>query len=107
MEEERSQNGPRLYERIYAAVRQIPVGRVATYGQIARLVGGCSAQMVGFALAALPNGSDVPWQRVINAKGKISPRGIGFGSLIQRTLLEGEGIVFMRDETIDLNAYGW
>ena len=61
MEEERSQNGPRLYERIYAAVRQIPVGRVATYGQIARLVGGCSAQMVGFALAALSNGSDVPW----------------------------------------------
>jgi methylated-DNA-protein-cysteine methyltransferase-like protein len=107
MEEERSQNGPRLYERIYAAVRQIPVGRVATYGQIARLVGGCSAQMVGFALAALPNGSDVPWQRVINAKGKISPRGIGFGSLIQRTLLEEEGIVFMQDEIIDLNTYGW
>lgn len=107
MEEERSQNGPRLYERIYAAVRQIPVGRVTTYGQIARLVGGCSAQMVGFALAALPNGSDVPWQRVINAKGKISPRGIGFGSLIQRTLLEEEGIIFMRDETIDLNTYGW
>lgn len=107
MEEERSQNGPRLYERIYAAVRQIPVGRVATYGQIARLVGGCSAQMVGFALAALPNGSDVPWQRVINAKGKISRRGIGFGSLIQRTLLEEEGIIFMRDESIDLNTYGW
>lgn len=107
MEEERSQNGPRLYERIYAAVRQIPVGRVATYGQIARLVGGCSAQMVGFALAALPNGSDVPWQRIINAKGKISPRGIGFGSLIQRTLLEEEGIVFMQDEIIDLNTYGW
>ena len=107
MEEERSQNGPRLYERIYAAVRQIPVGRVATYGQIARLVGACSAQMVGFALAALPNGSDVPWQRVINAKGKISPRGIGFGSLIQRTLLEEEGIVFMQDEIIDLNTYGW
>ena len=107
MEEERSQNGPRLYERIYAAVRQIPVGRVATYGQIARLGGGCSAQLGRFALAALPNGSDVPWQRVINAKGKISPRGIGFGSLIQRTLLEEEGIVFMQDEIIDLNTYGW
>ena len=105
--EESSQSGPRLYERIYATVRQIPSGRVATYGQIARLVGGCSAQMVGFALAALPNGSDVPWQRVINAKGKISPRGIGFGSLIQRTLLEEEGIVFMQDEIIDLNTYGW
>lgn len=107
MEEDHSHIGPRLYERIYAAVRQIPAGRVATYGQIARLVGGCSAQMVGFALAALPNGSDVPWQRVINAKGKISPRGIGFGSMIQRTLLEEEGVVFSRDETIDLNTYRW
>ena len=105
--EESGQSGPRLYERIYATVRQIPAGRVATYGQIARLVGGCSAQMVGFALAALPNGSDVPWQRVINAKGKISPRGIGFGSMIQRTLLEEEGVDFSRDETIDLNTYGW
>ena len=105
--EESSQSGPRLYERIYATVRQIPSGRVATYGQIARLVGGCSAQMVGFALAALPNGSDVPWQRVINAKGKISPRGIGFGSMIQRTLLEEEGVLFSRDETIDLITYGW
>jgi methylated-DNA-protein-cysteine methyltransferase-like protein len=105
--EESSQSGPRLYERIYATVRQIPSGRVATYGQIARLVGGCSAQMVGFALAALPDGSDVPWQRVINAKGKISPRGIGFGSMIQRTLLEEEGVLFSRDETIDLITYGW
>ena len=105
--EESSQSGPRLYERIYATVRQIPSGRVATYGQIARLVGGCSAQMVGFALAALPDGSDVPWQRVINAKGKISPRGIGFGSMIQRTLLEEEGVLFSRDETIDLTTYGW
>ena len=105
--EESSQSGPRLYERIYATVRQIPSGRVATYGQIARLVGGCSAQMVGFALAALPDGSDVPWQRVINAKGKISPRGIGFGGMIQRTLLEEEGVLFSRDETIDLITYGW
>lgn len=104
---EKSDSGPRLYDRIYAAVRQIPVGRVATYGQIARLVGGCSAQMIGFALAALPNGSDVPWQRVVNRQGKISPHGVGFGSMIQRTLLEDEGIVFTLDGEIDLKIYGW
>lgn len=105
--EEKRHNGPRLYERIYATVRQIPAGRVATYGQVARLVGGCSAQMIGFALAALPDGSDVPWQRVINAKGKISPRGIGFGSMIQRTLLEDEGVIFTVDGTVDLDTFGW
>lgn len=104
---EKAQTGPRLYDRIYAAVRQIPAGRVATYGQIAHLVGGCSAQMVGFALAALPNGSDVPWQRVINRQGKISPRGLGFDSMIQRTLLEDEGVVFNLDNEIDLKTYGW
>lgn len=105
--DEHNQAEPRLYDRIYAAVRQIPAGRVATYGQIARLVGGCSAQMVGFALAALPNGSDVPWQRVVNVKGKISPRGVGFGSMIQRTLLEDEGIEFGLDGVINFEIYGW
>jgi len=100
-------NGPKLYDRIYAVIRQIPAGRVATYGQIAHLVEGCSAQMIGFALAALPDGSDVPWQRVINAKGRISPRGIGFGSMIQRTLLEEEGVQFSLDDSINLDIYGW
>ncbi len=104
---EKTQSGPRLYERIYATVRQIPVGRVATYGQIAHLVGGCSAQMIGFALAALPDGSDVPWQRVVNREGKISVRGIGFGGMVQRTLLEEEGVVFRLDGTIDLKEFGW
>lgn len=104
---EKPQTGPRLYDRIYAAVRQIPAGRVATYGQIAHLVGGCSAQMVGFALAGLPAGSDVPWQRVVNRQGKISPRGVGFDSMIQRTLLEEEGVVFTLEGVIDLKIYGW
>lgn len=97
----------RTYDRIYAFVRQIPAGRVATYGQIARLVGGISAQMVGFALAALPEGLDVPWQRVINAQGKISPHGFGYGSAVQRELLEGEGIIFDSEGRIDLSFYGW
>lgn len=99
-----------LYERIYAVVRQVPPGRVTTYGQVARLVGGISAQMVGFALAALrdrPAGQEVPWQRVINARGKISPHGYGFGSAIQRQLLEEEGVVFDVAGCVDLSLYGW
>ncbi len=99
---------PRLYQRIYAMVRRIPPGRVATYGGIARLVGGCSAQMIGFALAALRGTDhDVPWQRVINHMGKISPHGVGFGSLIQRQLLEEEGILFDLEGRVDLERFGW
>lgn len=108
MEEE-----PRLYDLIYAIVRQVPRGRVATYGQIARIAGRCSAQMVGFALAALPSfrdsevHADVPWQRVINARGMISPHGFGVGSLAQRDLLEEEGIIFNEQGIIDLAVFGW
>ncbi len=97
----------RLYDQIYDTVRQIPRGRVASYGQIARLVGGCSAQMIGFAMAALPEGSDVPWQRVINRQGKISPHGYGLGSLVQRQLLEDEGVEFDLEGCIDWDRFGW
>ncbi|HEY9077731.1 MAG TPA: MGMT family protein [Anaerolineaceae bacterium] len=96
-----------LYQRIYAVVRQIPAGKVATYGQIARISGGCTARMVGYAMAAVPNNLDVPWQRVINAQGKISPRGSGIGTLMQRALLEQEGVKFNPQGVIDLNEYGW
>ncbi|HEY3344067.1 MAG TPA: MGMT family protein [Anaerolineaceae bacterium] len=96
-----------LYQRIYAMVRRIPSGRVATYGAIARLVGGCSAQMIGFALAAPHTGEDVPWQRVINRAGKISPHGFGYGSALQRQLLEDEGILFDAEDRIDLDRFGW
>ena len=108
MEEE-----PRLYELIYAIVRQVPRGRVATYGQIARIAGRCSAQMVGFALAALPVycgrefAEEVPWQRIINAQGKVSQRGFGMGSQRQRALLEEEGILFDDQGSIDLSVFGW
>jgi methylated-DNA-protein-cysteine methyltransferase related protein len=95
------------FERIYHAVRQIPYGKVATYGQIARLVGGCSAQMVGFALAALSDRTDVPWQRVINRMGKISPHGYGFGTMEQHELLLSEGIEFSGTDTIDFEKFGW
>jgi methylated-DNA-protein-cysteine methyltransferase-like protein len=96
-----------LYERIYAVVRQIPPGKVASYGQIAGIVGGCTPRMVGYAMAATPDGSDIPWQRVINAQGKISPHGYGFGSAMQRALLEEEGVKFDANDRIDFKQFGW
>ena len=101
---------PKLYDLIYATVRQIPRGKVATYGQISRIVGRCSAQMIGFALAALgkqTDAEDVPWQRVVNAQGKISPHGYGFGTNMQRVLLEEEGVVFNLENEIDFARFGW
>ena len=80
-----------LYEKIYTAVEQVPAGQVATYGDIATVVGGgCDARTVGYALNELPDGrASVPWQRVINRQGGISTRG-----LQQRQLLEDEGVPF-------------
>ena len=81
-----------LYERIYAVVEQVPPGAVASYGDIAAVVGGgCDARTVGYALGELPAGRAraVPWQRVVNREGGISTRG-----LQQRQLLEAEGVPF-------------
>lgn len=96
-----------VYERIYALVRRIPKGKVATYGQVARIVGRCTARMVGYAMAALRGRKDVPWQRVINFQGGISPRACGDGSFRQRKLLEGEGIRFNSRGRLDLKKYRW
>ncbi len=94
-------------QRIYAVVRQIPVGQVATYGQIAAIVGNCTARMVGHAMAALAGAEDVPWQRVINAQGKISPRADSASTERQRQKLEAEGIHFRESGRIDLRRYRW
>ncbi len=96
-----------VYERIYGLVRQIPAGRVTTYGQVAAAVGGCTARMVGYAMAALPLETDVPWQRVINRQGKISPRSSGLGSARQRQLLEAEGVRFDAKNRVDFEKFGW
>ena len=95
------------YARIYLLVQQIPPGKVATYGQIASMAGGCTARMVGYALAALHSVKDVPWQRVINAQGKISLRADGGGSTVQRRLLEEEGLRFDAQDRIDLRKHRW
>jgi methylated-DNA-protein-cysteine methyltransferase-like protein len=81
------------WTKIYKAVRRIPKGRVASYGQVAELAGlEGHARQVGYALHALPSGSGVPWHRVVNAKGEISPRSAGDSHELQRLLLEAEGV---------------
>lgn len=96
------------YARIYAAVRRIPPGHVATYGQIATLASlPGHARQVGYALHALPSGTDVPWHRIINAKGEVSARAEPDWAIYQRQLLEEEGIRFDERDRIDLNAYRW
>ena len=94
-----------LYERIYQVVQQVPRGRVATYGDIAAIVGeGCDARTVGDALHVLPRGHEplIPWQRIINGAGRISTRGPW-----QRRLLEAEGIVFDARERVNLARFRW
>jgi methylated-DNA-protein-cysteine methyltransferase-like protein len=95
------------YERIYRVVRRIPRGRVASYGAVARLAGlPGAARQVGYALAALRDGTRVPWHRVVNARGAVSPRASGFETP-QRRLLEREGVRFDAAGRIDLGRFGW
>ena len=85
-------------------------GRVATYGQISRILDGrYSPKFVGWALHAIPDGAgDVPWHRVINAKGGVSTRQVmGYAPNIQKHLLVDEGIEFDDDERCDLATYQW
>jgi len=100
-------DGPGLYERIYAIVRAVPEGRVATYGQVAAIAGRCTPRVVGYAMAAVPAGSGVPWHRVINSRGEISLRRDGEGHRVQRGLLESEGIAFDDRGRVDLARFGW
>ena len=101
--------------RVWEMVRQIPTGKVATYGQIAALITppseipferyrAFSPRWVGGAMAACPD--DVPWHRVINSQGKISPRRFE-GETNQRDLLEAEGVLFDVHQRVDLKRFGW
>ena len=95
-------------EKIYAVVRRIPRGRVATYGQIAELAGYPGhARQVGYAMAALPSGTAVPWHRVINAGGMVSRRKMPGEELGQRQRLEKEGIRFDPRGRVALEKVRW
>jgi methylated-DNA-protein-cysteine methyltransferase-like protein len=100
--------GSSTYARIYDVVGRIPPGRVATYGQIAKLAGRPGhARQVGYALSALPEDSDVPWHRVINAKGEISPRSFPDENGEQEVRLKAEGVVFDERGRVALSQSGW
>jgi methylated-DNA-protein-cysteine methyltransferase-like protein len=95
-------------DRVYAVVRRIPAGRVATYGQVAALVGMHGhARQVGYALHALPSHSTVPWHRVVNARGEVSARVVPGAEVEQRQLLEGEGVHFDARGRIALERALW
>jgi Predicted methylated DNA-protein cysteine methyltransferase len=97
------------YERIYAAVRKIPRGKVTTYGAIARMAGlDRQARLVGYALSALRDGTALPWHRVINAQGRLSLEHAGRSSgLTQRLRLEREGVVVDAGGRVSLARFGW
>ena len=84
------------------------MGRVATYGQVAAAAGLAGhARQVGYALHSLPEGTEVPWHRVINARGEVSPRSEGGWEHYQRHLLEEEGVSFNDTGRVDLSRFRW
>ncbi len=97
-----------FFEQVYCLVRQVPPGKVTSYGAIARMLGHPqAARTVGWALHSLPDGSNVPWQRVINSQGRISTSCVEHSADLQRALLEDEGIEFDRYGYVDLERFGW
>lgn len=103
--------GQNLYFKIYGAVRRIPKGKVATYGQVAGLIGSPRAsQVVGWALRALKPNTKVPWQRVINKAGMISIENMNTPKEAQAALLRSEGVEITEREGnlwVDLKKFGW
>ena len=96
------------YDSIHRIVSRIPRGRVATYGQIADLAGiPGQARRVGYALSALPKGTEIPWQRVVNAKGQISLRAQSGSESVQKKLLRAEGVLFDRSGCILMERFQW
>jgi methylated-DNA-protein-cysteine methyltransferase-like protein len=97
------------YQRFYDVVRRVPLGRVTTYGAVAHAAGlPGRARQVGYAMAALGDEDDVPWHRVINARGEVSRRAGGSSfERIQRTLLESEGVAFDDRGRVNLERFGW
>ncbi|MBM9499300.1 MGMT family protein [Leptospira sp. 201903071] len=99
-----------FFKEVYTLVKKVPKGKVTSYGRIASLLGKPrAARAVGYALNALSKSQEqkVPWQRVINSQGKISFRGDTGRSILQKKILEDEGIKFSVNEIVDLEVFGW
>lgn len=91
------------FEKIYEVVKNIPKGKVATYGQVASLAGNPKwSRVVGYALHNNPDPSTIPCHRVVNREGKVAPAFAFGGQDAQRKLLESEGVVFKKDGTVDM-----
>lgn len=105
----RANGAASTYDKIYAVVRRVPRGRVTTYGAVARLAGlPGHARQVGYALAALRDGSAVPWHRVVNAQGRLSLARVGSPSgITQRLRLTREGVRVDAGDRVSLAAFGW
>lgn len=98
-----------FFETVYDMVRQVPEGTVATYGQIARLVGAPrKARFVGFAMHASPGmAGGVPCHRIVFKDGSLAP-GFAFGGPdVQRAMLEGEGVTFLKNGKVDMERCQW
>jgi methylated-DNA-protein-cysteine methyltransferase related protein len=100
--------GPGFRGQVYDVVRQVPAGAVTTYGDVAAILGSPRvARHVGWALSALDDDTDVPWHRVINAKGTISFRGDTYRGEEQRFRLEAEGVEFDERGRVELKRLRW
>jgi methylated-DNA-protein-cysteine methyltransferase-like protein len=92
-----------FFEQVYDIVEMIPRGRVASYGQIARMLGRPrAAREVGWAMSNCPDG--LPWQRVVMKDGSVTG---GVWSEMRRALLAGEGVAFTKDGRVDMERHGW
>lgn len=95
------------FDRIYDIIQQIPPGKVASYGQIAELVGNRRlARVVGYALHAIPDGSDIPWHRVVKKDGEVFGGAESASGKYQTELLKSEGVGFV-DGHVDMKKYQW
>jgi methylated-DNA-protein-cysteine methyltransferase-like protein len=101
-------NNDNFFERVYEIVRQIPVGKVTSYGAIAKALGTArSARMVGWAMNASHNLEDVPAHRVVNRKGLLTGKHHFEGTNLMQQLLENEGIIIKENQILDLEKHYW
>lgn len=97
-----------FFERVYDVARQIPFGKVTSYGAIAKVLGSVgSARMVGWAMNALNGRDDVPAHRVVNRNGLLTGKHHFDGTNLMQQLLESEGVVVKEHKVVDLEKYFW
>ena len=97
-----------FFKEVYEIVAQIPAGKVASYGQIAAMLGNPrAARTVGWAMASAPSHLQLPCHRVVNREGRLSPDPVFGGYEVQRADLEAEGVVFKADGRIDMKKCLW